>query len=274
MFKVMMVLIIITIGWGGGRDKKEKPSTWSRLQTTSPACFIMIMLVMFMLMMVLMVLIIITIWGLGDKKEMPATWSRLQTASPACRCRRRESRRNFNAGSDVWRLFLQRGCNRNIVEKGHKFLWIKIMLWGYQIYKTLGWKEEKFEKIFKIFSGRLKQRTWVGETETVAGSGQIRVGRQWDRALHCTPSNWNQKYKYKNQTDTNTNKHKHTENTGEKTNWCHKSFVVSPALFLFFSFFSPWFEKLPNFGIWTNLLLLGIVWENVNPKWQILFCLY
>ena len=56
MFKVMMVLIIITIGWGGGRDKKEKPSTWSRLQTTSPACFIMIMLVMFMLMMVLMVL--------------------------------------------------------------------------------------------------------------------------------------------------------------------------------------------------------------------------
>jgi len=38
-----------------------------------------------------------------------ATWSRLQTASPACRCRRRESRRNFNAGSDVWRLFLQRG---------------------------------------------------------------------------------------------------------------------------------------------------------------------
>ena len=137
-------------------------------------------------MMVLMVLIIITIWGLGDKKgeEMGATWSRLQTASSACRCRRRESRRNFNAGSDVGRLFLQRGCNRNIVEKGRKFLWIKILLWGYQIYKTLGWKEEKFEKIFKIFSGRLKQRTWVGETETVAGSGQIRVGRHWDRALH------------------------------------------------------------------------------------------
>ena len=66
--------------------------------------------------------------GGRDKKEMASTWSRLQTASSACRCRRRESRRNFNAGSDVGRLFLQRGCNRNIVEKGLKFLWIKILL--------------------------------------------------------------------------------------------------------------------------------------------------
>ena len=166
---------------------------------------------------VMMVLMIITIEGRGGR-DKKATWSRLQTASPACRCRRRESRRNFNAGSDVWRLFLQSGCNRNIVinSSGSKYC-------SEVIKYTRHWGERgKIEKIFKIFSGRLKQRTWVGETETVAGSGQIRVGRHWDRAVHCTTSNSNQKYKYKNKTDTNTNKHKYTENTGENTNWCHK----------------------------------------------------